>query len=152
MTENFKLKPGQVDYTNIRWAPVLNCVLRYKDKFLVVQRSKKSNFYPEYWNGISGFLDDNKSLEEKIYEELIEELGISKEKILNYKLAEIFNKDEPEYKKTWIIHPVLVEVSTDKVELDWEAENYKWLSIDEIKKLKLLPGFEITLEKIGKIA
>lgn len=151
MANVFKLKPGQVDYTNIRWAPVLNCVLKYKDKFLVVQRSKESNFYPEYWNGISGFLDDNKSLEEKIFEELSEELGISKTEVISYKLAEIFNKDEPEYKKTWIIHPVLVEVSIDKVKLDWEAENYKWLTIDEIKNLKLLPGFDIVLEKISKL-
>ena len=65
----FKAKPGQVDYTNIHWAPVINCVLRYKDKILTVQRSKNLNFYPGYWTGISGFLDDNKGLNEKVIED-----------------------------------------------------------------------------------
>jgi 8-oxo-dGTP pyrophosphatase MutT (NUDIX family) len=144
----FKAKPGQVDFTNVRWAPVINCVLKYKNKILVVQRSKNLNFYPGYWNGISGFLDDKKSLREKAAEELREELGIPKNKILKIKLGEIFDQEELKYKKTWIVHPVLVEVKTDKIKLDWEAKNHQWLSLNEIKKLKLLPGFNLVLNKL----
>ena len=144
----FKAKPGQVDFTNVRWAPVINCVLKYKNKILVVQRSRDLNFYPGYWNGISGFLDDKKSLTEKVAEELREELGIPKNKILKIKLGEIFDQEELKYKKTWIVHPVLVEVKTDKIKLDWEAKNYQWLSLNEIKKLKLLPGFNLVLNKL----
>jgi len=50
---------------------------RYQNKILVVQRSKKLHFYPGYWNGISGFLDDQKNIEQKVKEELREELGIT---------------------------------------------------------------------------
>lgn len=145
----FKLKAGQVDYTNARWAPVINCVLKYKDKILVVERSKKLNFYPGYWNGISGFLDDQKSLNEKVYDELKEELGFSKTNVKIIKLGEIFDQDEPKYKKTWIIHPVLVEVKTDQIRLDWEARNYKWITFREAKKLKLLPGFDEVLKRLS---
>ena len=143
----FKAKPGQVDYTNIHWAPVINCVLRYKDKILTVQRSKNLNFYPGYWTGISGFLDDNKGLNEKVIEELKEELGLAKNKIKKIKLGEIFDQEEKKYKKTWIVHPILVEVTTDKIKIDWEARNYKWVSLSEIKKLKLMPGFDDVLKK-----
>ena len=38
--ELFKPKPGQTDFTNIRWAPVINCVLKYENKILVVKRNK----------------------------------------------------------------------------------------------------------------
>lgn len=146
----FKAKTGQVDYTNARWAPVINCVLKYGNKILVVERSKELNFYPGYWNGISGFLDDQRSLNEKVYDELKEELEISKTNIKKIKLGEIFDQDEPKYKKTWIIHPVLVEVKTDKIKLDWEAKNYKWLNFREAKRLKLLPGFDNVLEKLSQ--
>ncbi|KKQ18031.1 MAG: NUDIX hydrolase [Berkelbacteria bacterium GW2011_GWA1_36_9] len=146
----FKIKPGQVDYTNARWAPVINCVLKYKNKLLVVQRSKELNFYPGYWNGISGFLDDQRSLDEKISDEIKEELGIAKTKIKRIQLGEIFDQEELKYKKTWIVHPILVEVETDKVKLDWEAKNYKWLMLREIKKLKLLPGFDEVLKRLTK--
>lgn len=144
----FKPKPGQIDYTHARWAPVINCVLKYKSKILVVQRSESLNFYPGYWNGISGFLDDQRSLNEKVTDELREEIGMSKNDIKRIRLGEIFDQEEPKYKKTWIVHPVLVEVKTDKVRIDWEAKNYRWAMLQEVKKLKLLPGFDEVLKKL----
>jgi isopentenyldiphosphate isomerase len=144
----FKAKPGQIDYTKARWAPVINCVLQYKNKILVVQRSKELNLYPGYWNGISGFLDDQKSLEQKVRQELKEELGIPSGQIKRIQLGGIFDQEAPEYKKTWVVHPVLVEVKTDKVKLDWEARNYQWLALQKVKKLKLLPGFDAVLKRL----
>lgn len=149
--KKFKLKPGQIDFSKARWAPVINCVLKHKGKFLAVQRSKELNFYPEHWNGVSGFLDDGRSLKQKVEDELREELKISKKDIVSIKLGKIFDQEAPKYKKTWIVHPVLVQVATDKISLDWEAQDYKWLKIKEIKKLKLLPGFEEVLKIIEKL-
>jgi 8-oxo-dGTP pyrophosphatase MutT (NUDIX family) len=147
----FKPKSEQVDYTNARWAPVINCVLKYMDKILVVKRSKELFFYPGYWNGVSGFLDNQRSLSEKVADEIEEELGIPKSKIEQIRLGEIFDQEEPKYKKTWIVHPVLVEVKTDKVKLDWEAEDYKWFTPKEAKKLKLLPGFDEVLRRLSAL-
>ncbi|MES2215878.1 MAG: NUDIX domain-containing protein [Patescibacteria group bacterium] len=145
----FKPKKGQVDFTHIRWAPVINCILQYRNKILLIQRSEKMRLYPGYWNGVSGFLDDDKDLEEKVYEELREELGLSKKNILDIKLGRIFDQDERKYKKTWIVHPVLVKVNADKVRLDWESSNYQWVTPKDARKLKLLPGFENVLEALG---
>lgn len=144
----FKPKPGQIDFSHARWAPVINCVLKYKNKILVVQRSAELSFYPGYWNGVSGFLDDQQSLKQKVEEELKEELGIAKSRITKIRLGEIFDQDALKYKKTWIVHPVLVEVSTDKVRLDWEARSFRWVSLQEAGRLKLLPGFDMVLEKL----
>ena len=146
----FKLKPNQVDFSKARWAPVVNCVLKYGDKILVVRRNEELNFYPGFWNGISGFLDDEKSLEEKVFEEVEEETGIKKNEIRKINLGEIFDQEESKYNKTWIVHPVLVEVKTDKINLDWEAENFKWANLAEVQGMNLLPGFEKVLEKLSK--
>lgn len=48
----FKPRPGQVDYTHARFAPVVNCVVKYGERILLVPRSKDLKLYPEYWNGI----------------------------------------------------------------------------------------------------
>lgn len=146
MKPEFIPKSGQVDYSKARWAPVINCVTKYGDRILIVERSKDLNFYPGYWNGISGFLDDDRSLEQKVKDELNEELGIGEDKVISIKLGEIFHQEEPEYKKTWIVHPVLVEVSTDEIKLDWEAQGYKWIKPEEIKNFNLLPGFDKVIE------
>lgn len=145
----FKPSLGQIDYTHARWAPVINCVVKHGSKILVVQRSPQLNFYPSYWNGVSGFLDDQQSLIEKVYSELNEELGLTKAQITKIEVGEIFDQDEPKYHKTWIVHPILVEVKTDKIKLDWEASNYKWLTPDEVKKLPLLPSFNEVLNRLG---
>lgn len=144
----FKPRPDQVDYTHARWAPVINCVVKHKNKILLVQRSKDLNLYPGYWNGVSGFLDDRRSLKQKVQDELQEELGIPKNKIISIKRGEIFDQEAPKYKKSWIVHPILVEITTDKIKLDWEAENYRWVAFSELEKLNLLPGFG---QVIGRI-
>ncbi len=149
--KKFVPRPGQVDFTNVRWAPVINCVLRYQDRFLVVQRSSKLNFYPNCWNGISGFLDDKKSLKEKVETEIKEETGIGKENIVSVKLGEIFHQEAKEYEKTWIVHPILVEVAIDEVKLGWEAQDFQWVSLEKIFDLELLPGFDEVVKRIKKM-
>jgi NADH pyrophosphatase NudC (nudix superfamily) len=147
---SFTPSDGQVDYTNIRYCPVINCVLKYQDKILLVQRSQDLRLYPGYWNGISGFLDDNKSVEEKVNEELADEAGVTKANIVSIQPGNVLIQESQEYKKTWLVFPVLVEVNTDQIKLDWEASSHLWLSVEEAKKLKLLPGFyEVLSELLG---
>ena len=149
--KKFQPKLGQTDFTNIRYAPVVNCVLIHEGKILLVKRSGDLNFYPNVWNGISGFLDDEKSFDEKVKEEIAEEVGITEENIISIRRGEIFHQDEPNYRKTWIVHPVLVEVKTSAVTLDWEAQRHRWLSVSEVKVLDLLPGFDEVLKKVEKM-
>jgi len=42
-----------------------------------------------------------------------------------------------------------VEVTTDKINLDWEAKNYKWLTFKEAENLRVLPGFDEVLKKLS---
>lgn len=144
----FKLKDEQVDYTNIRYAPVINCVVRHNDKILIVQRNPKMRLYPNFWNGISGFLDDGRTIEQKVKDELREELGIEASDIVSINRGPVFDQEEEKYNKTWIVHPILVDVKTDKVKLDWEAQNYKWIKIEETKTFDLLPGFDKVLASL----
>jgi ADP-ribose pyrophosphatase YjhB (NUDIX family) len=146
--KKFKPKQGQVDFTHIRWAPVLNCVVMHKGKILLIKRSASMRLYPGYWNSVGGFLDDNKSLKEKVEEELREELGIRKSQVTSMRFGQVFDQDEPKYKKTWIVHPVCATVKTNKVVLDWEGEEYRWVTLKEAKRLKLLPGFRLVLKAL----
>ena len=148
MEKKFTPKPGQVDYTNIRRAPVINCVLRYGDKILLVKRSAELRLYPNYWNGISGFLDDDRSVLEKVKDEIREETGIGEQDIISIKEGEILELEEPEYEKTWIVHPVLVDVKTDDVKLDWESQEYEWVNLAQLKDFELIPGFERVIKAL----
>lgn len=120
-------------------------------RILIVQRNKNLNFYPNYYNGISGFLDDNKTLENKIKKEIREELSLKSSDIKSIQMGNIFHQRAPKYNKTWIVHPVLVRVKTDKIKLDWEAQSFKWIDVNDAKKYKLLPGFGRVIKEVKKI-
>jgi len=148
MAHEFRPKPGQIDFTHIKRVPVVNCILRYQGKILIVERSSEMKFYPEYWNGISGFLDDGRSIEEKLRAELNEELGLREQDIIRVIQGKMFEYDDPRYNKTWIIYPVLVDVRTDAIRLDWEAREYRWVTLGEIPQYATLPGFDKVLEAL----
>jgi len=138
-----------VDYTHARWAPVINCMVQFEDTFLLVKRSSEVNIHPNTWHIVGGYLDDKKSLEEKVYEELGEELGLKKENIISIRRGDIFDIENPQYGKTFVVHPVLVTVNTNVITLDWEAQEYAWVMKDEIETYDTLPSFSIILKSLS---
>lgn len=141
----FVPRPGQTDYTNIRYAPVVNTVITHGGRVLLVQRSPDMRLYPGFWSGVSGFLDDSLSIEEKIVQELGEELGVAPENITSIERGQVLLQEAPEYHKTWLVVPVLVRVSTADFKLDWEAQRGQWFAPAQIKSLDLLPGFDAVI-------
>ena len=133
-------KPGQVDYTDIRYAPVLDVVVTRHGKILLAKRSADRLVYPDCWAAVAGFLDDDEDIETKAYEELLEELGIERAKVLKLTRGQVLLRDVPKYKKTYLIVPLLAEVNTDEFILDWEASEARWFAPEEIPKLDLMPG------------
>jgi NADH pyrophosphatase NudC (nudix superfamily) len=143
----FMPKPGQVDYTNIRYCPVVNCVVSYGDEILLQRRGKDMRLYPGCWSGVSGFLDSNEDIEEKIYEELSEEFGISKRHVDNVRIGRVIVQEAPEYGKTWIVFPARATLTKKiKPEKNWEVADTRWLKPNNASKLNLLPGFEVVLK------
>ena len=138
----FKPKLGQIDYTNEKRAPVINCVVQCGNRILVARRSSNMNFYPGFWSGVSGFLDDGKNVEEKVKEELQEEFGIGERNIVEITEGPVFEQEDMKYGKTWVVHPVLVKVSSDVVVPNWEIEDYKWIDPEEVESFELVPGFD----------
>lgn len=139
-------KPGQVDYTDIRYCPVVNCIVRYGNEILLQQRSPDMRLYPGYWSGVSGFLDTNEDIQEKIHEELSEEFGIKPKQVAEVKIGSVIVQEAPEYGKTWIVFPALTTL-TEKVtpKKNWEVAKTQWLLPRSASELDLLPGFKTVL-------
>ncbi len=146
----FVPRKGQVDYTRIRYAPVVNTVVTHGGKFLLVQRSPDMRLYPGYWNGVSGFLDDDRSVEEKVRQELREELGIRGADIESLERGQVLLQEAPDYHKTWLVVPVLARVKTTGFTLDWEAQRAKWYEAPEIAELNLMPGFREVIDQFTR--
>lgn len=142
----FTPKLGQMDFTRARYCPVMNCVLINNGQVLIVKRGEGVGWYKGKWNGIGGFLDDNKSIREKVEEELSEELSIPRSAIREIYVGEIFLDDIKEQKKTWIIVPLRVEVNTRDITLDNEATEHRWVDPKDVKDFDIIPSFERVLD------
>lgn len=145
-------RPGQIDYTHAKRAPVVNCIVQHREKILIVKRSEELNFHPGKWNGISGFLDEpHKTVAEKVREELHEEAGIKADDIISIQEGHIIEEKDPNYEKTWIVHPILAKVMSDTVTLDWEAAEYKWIDPKTLYSFPFLPGFDLVVKEFFTI-
>jgi NADH pyrophosphatase NudC (nudix superfamily) len=137
----FVAKPGQIDYTNVRYCPVFNSVATYNDKILMLKRSSELRLYPGLWSGVSGFLDDHHSLEEKIAEEFYEELSVNAKDIALIQRGKVIVRESQKYNKTWIILTAHVTLKSDKIKLDWEAEKAEWFKHSDLAMLETVPGY-----------
>jgi isopentenyldiphosphate isomerase len=141
----FVPRPGQVDYTHIRYAPVLNAVVVCLGKVLLLRRSSSMRSYPDHWCGISGYLDDHRSVEDKAQQEMLEEVGITTDRIVSMQRGTVLLQEAPDHDKSWLVVPVLVRVRDRRYRLDWESQAAGWFTMAEAMALPLLPGFDAVI-------
>ncbi len=122
-----------------------------KDKILLLKRSKKVLTYEGKWNSVAGYLDELKPIQEKVVEEIEEELGIKKNKISSIFLGESYEFKDNEIKKTWIVLPVLVELKNEpEIKLDREHTEYKWIEPEELENFDIVPNLIKSLKRVVK--
>jgi 8-oxo-dGTP pyrophosphatase MutT (NUDIX family) len=141
----FVARPGQVDYTHIRYAPVLNAVVVCLGKVLLLRRSSGMRSYPNQWCGISGYLDDDRSVEDKTQQEMLEEVGITAGRIVSMQRGTVLLQEAPDHGKSWLVVPVLVRVRDRRYSLDWDSQAAGWFTMAEAATLPLLPGFDAVI-------
>jgi 8-oxo-dGTP pyrophosphatase MutT (NUDIX family) len=141
----FVPRPGQVDYTHIRYAPVLNAVVVCRGKVLLLQRSSGMRNNPNHWCGISGYLDDDRSVEDKARQEMLEEVGLTTDRISSMQRGTVLLQEAPDLGKSWLVVPVLVRVRDRRYRLDWESQAAGWFTMAEAMALPLLPGFDAVI-------
>lgn len=143
-----KFIDGRINYSNSDTAPVITVFIKYKDKILLLKRSDKVSVYQGKWNTVAGYLDEPKPIVEKIVEEIKEELGIQEDNILSHKLGEPYKFTDPTVNKTWIVHPVLVELRNNPIiKLDWEHTKYRWIKSEKLKKFDIVPMVDESLKR-----
>lgn len=141
---------GRIDYSKSKEALTIIVFVKYKDKILLLKRSDKVRTYKEKWNTIAGYLDEvEKPIEEKIYNELEEELGIERSNINNLKITRQYKIEDKKIKKTWLTYPTLVElIKNPKIKLDWEHSEFRWIKRNEIKNFDCVYKLAESLKKV----
>jgi 8-oxo-dGTP diphosphatase len=123
-----------------------------KKRFLMQQRTDDAPNDPGVWTFFGGGVEEGESVEEGLARELYEELAyevkdpkkfkrvedsdLGKEKMWNYFIEEISDKDKFE---------------GDHLRLDLgEGQGLAWFTLDEIRNLKLAPNVYYVLDDLEK--
>jgi 8-oxo-dGTP pyrophosphatase MutT (NUDIX family) len=131
-----------------KFIDVVTVFLSSGGKVLVLKRSSKVRTYKGHWAGVSGYLEGEDPLKQA-HEEMFEELGLGKEDVSLVKKGEPLEVFDPTRELAWRVHPFLFVVhKPDKIRLDWENVEMRWILPEEILQLQTVPALKETLDRV----
>ena len=126
-------------------------LMNNEGKILILKRSNKVSTYRELWAGISGYVEENEEPYETAIKEIREETGIDKQYITLIKrvgpveLIDIYDG----IKYNWKIFIFLFKFEKkDKIDIDWEHSEYRWIPPSEIRKFDTVPRLKEVVSKL----
>lgn len=139
---------GRINFTDAKKAPVINVIVYFNNKILIVKRSDKVSNYNGLWNGISGFIDQPKPIEEFAILELTEELSIEENVIDEILVCTPYQVEDKTIDRIWYVYPVLAKLNAEPIiKLDWEHTDYKWINRGDLKNYQYVKDFDTSVDK-----
>jgi len=131
---------------------VVTCLLINEDgKLLILRRSRMVKTYKGLWGGVAGYIEENEKPYETALKEIREEVGIEKKNAALIREIEPFEFDDfhDERKYDWFIHPFLFKIKVvEKLKIDWEHSEYKWIDPSEIENFDTVPYFKDIVSEV----
>lgn len=119
--------------------PVVSCFLQYKDKILLLQKSKNAKAYKSRWAAVSSILEDNELPLYRAEREVADETGLIPPNA--YLIRDGRPLSIKDNSTQWIVHPFLFSVrSPEAIKLNKGSIQYEWLTPTEIHKHDCAPG------------
>jgi ADP-ribose pyrophosphatase YjhB (NUDIX family) len=131
-----------------KFQDVVTVFLTWGGKVLVLKRSDKVGSYRGHWAGVSGYVESADPLKQA-YVEMAEEVGLGKEDVSMARMGKPLEVFDPARKRAWRVHPFLFVVhKPDKIRLDWENVEMRWILPEEIDQLQTVPALKETLDRV----
>ncbi len=126
---------------------IVTCFLEHNHKILILKRSQKVSTYQGQWAGVSGYMEAIDG--EQALIEIKEETRLDKGDVQLLKKGEPLEVIDEAMNRKWIIHPFLFHVKApEKIKIDWEHTEVKWVTASEITGYETVPWLKETLYKV----
>jgi len=128
---------------------VVTCFLEHSRKILILRRSSKVGTYRRSWAGVSGYIETNDI--DQAFTEIRQETQLYQKDLKLIKKGEPLEVVDKNLNRKWIVHPFLFHVKApDKIKIDWEHTESKWIKPSELKKYETVPGLAKALARVNK--
>ena len=112
-------------------------ILRYRNKYLLVQRGLDDEIFPGKWQNLGGKVENGESIEEALRREIQEEVGISIPKTLHPIFVQSYSwvKCQNLPISLGLIFMFKLSKRPARIKLCHELDSYGWFTFTEAKKL-----------------
>ena len=126
---------------------VVTCFLESDGEILILRRSRQVGSYQGKWAGVSGFIET--TADEQALVEIEEEAGLSQEDLKLIDKGEPLSIEDERIGIKWVVHPYLFHIENrDKIKIDWEHKETKWIKPEEIGNYQTVPKLKETLARV----
>jgi 8-oxo-dGTP pyrophosphatase MutT (NUDIX family) len=130
----------------MRSTKIVTSFIKDNEKLLILKRSDKVKSMKGLWAGISGIIENNEEPLKRAKIEILEEVGITEDKITLIKTADEMRVHSPQYENhEWEIFPFLFEAKNPVINLNWENSEFKWIDIEELENYETVPSLQKVL-------
>ena len=127
---------------------VVTCFLESGGEILILRRSERVGSYRGRWAGVSGYVETTP--DEQALVEISEETALCKEDLRLIKKGKPLPVEDKRLGVRWIVHPYLFHIKErDKIRIDWEHKETKWIKPEEISNYQTVPMLKETLARVG---
>jgi len=117
----------------------------FKDgKVLLLKRSNKVGSFRGKWAGISGYIENENSLEAAL-REIKEETGVQSNQLKLLKKGNPFDINDPVNGCICSINSFLFLFDGSEIQIDWEHDEYEWINPSEIDNYETVTNLKKTL-------
>jgi len=129
---------------------VVTCFLEHGSKIPLFRRSQRVSTYRGKWAGISGYIEVGNTPFEQALEEIREEARLDKRDIELVKEGQPLEVIDEQLGRKWIVHPYRFRVlNPEKIGVDWEHVELKWIDPLDIGKYDTVPKLVETWERVA---
>lgn len=128
---------------------VVTSFLEHRGRVLLLRRSERVGSYGGLWAGVSGGIDAGRTPLEQALVEIGEETGLAPEDLRFVASGDPFEVVDLGVARRWHIHPFRFEaLRPDKLRLDWEHSEARWVRPTEIGSFQTVPGLDEALRRV----
>jgi len=128
---------------------VVTCFLKSGNEILILRRSGQVGSYRGKWAGVSGYIET--TADEQALLEIAEETSLPREDVKLLKRGKPLPVEDKELGVRWVVHPYLFHIKDrDKVKIDWEHKEARWIKPSEIDNFETVPKLKETLARVYK--
>jgi 8-oxo-dGTP diphosphatase len=124
---------------------VVTCFLECNGRILILRRSQLVGSFRGRWAGVSGYIET--TADEQALVEIEEETGLCRGDVELVRQGRPLRAEDGGIR--WVVYPFLFRTKErDKVRIDWEHSDKRWIAPDEIDDYLTVPMLKEALSRV----